>query len=94
MNLQDKEIVKLELSVIKTDLQHRDKLIGIQLAQILEQTTKTNGRVNRLEGNLTIFNWFADKPKRLYLLFILIPSIKLIIEQISIKNIEKIINLI
>jgi hypothetical protein len=48
---------------IRSEIRAKDDLIQLQLQKILDQTTKTNGRVNRLEEETKIWRILQENPK-------------------------------
>lgn len=48
---------------IRSEIRAKDDLIQLQLQKILDQTTKTNGRVNRLEEETNIWRLLQQNPK-------------------------------
>ena len=50
-------------SSIRSEIRAKDDLIQLQLQKILDQTTKTNGRVNKLEEETKIWRLLQQNPK-------------------------------
>lgn len=48
---------------LRSEIRAKDDLIQMQLQKILDQTTKTNGRVNKLEEETKIIRYFSNHPK-------------------------------
>lgn len=48
---------------IRSEIRAKDDLIQLQLQKILDQTTKTNGRVNRIEEETKVWRFLQQNPK-------------------------------
>ena len=48
---------------LRSEIRAKDDLIQLQLQKILDQTTKTNGRVNRIEEETKVWSFLEQNPK-------------------------------
>lgn len=54
-----------QLPECRKDIDHLREMINNKLDLIIEQTTKTNGRVNKIEENGALFLWLGKNWKPL-----------------------------
>lgn len=71
MTPQDDRLIEEIVKRIEDRISNNDESINRRLQQILEQTTKTNGRVSKIEQETAIGRWFERKPVRFILILII-----------------------
>lgn len=64
MNKDDSCLIDEMFRGVRAEIKAKDDIIMLKLEQILEQTTKTNGRVTKLEEQTAIGRWFERNPRR------------------------------
>lgn len=82
LNENEKELIELKLTGIRGEMQANNEVMLLKLDQILEQTKKTNGRVNKhdeelekqhekmdsIERKIAVFDYFSKRPILLVLI--------------------------
>lgn len=91
MTYSDKELIDEMVRGLRAEIRANNDIIMLQLGQIIDQTTKTNSRVTKLEDETGIGRWFERKPKRFFILLIIVAFFSM--EGIS-SIIERIIKLL
>lgn len=78
MNKIDRELIDEMMKGIRAEIKAKDDIIMLRLGQILEQTTKTNGRVSNIEAETAIWRWFERHPARFIAVWVVIISLSAI----------------
>lgn len=68
MTKPERELIEAKISGIYAKIDSNHKIVSMQLDRILEQTTKTNGRVSELEDQTQFVRFFEKRPFLLGLL--------------------------